>query len=191
VPNADDWNTINPADGLSRTGAFGASTLSTFINDTGTTDTFFTGGSSKDFEDVEPNWLTTTTSVPDKDEIDHGYAALYTDNSANCGTTNTCGHNILVFGGDRHATNGDSNIGFWFFQGAVGVDVPNQRFTGHHVNGDLFMVSAFTKAAALASSTSTSGWAQQIQPSLFRPTSIGATSYRVCSIPPEPARFVR
>ena len=142
----EDWNLINPDSGVSRTGpvAGSATTNATFVADIDN-DTFFTGGSSKDFQDIEGNWLITTTSVPDKDEIDHAFAATYIDNSALCGSTNTCGHKILVFGGDRHATNGDANIGFWFFQGAVAVDLPNSRFTGFHQNGDLFIVSAFTQ----------------------------------------------
>ncbi|HEX6717303.1 MAG TPA: hypothetical protein VF088_09330 [Pyrinomonadaceae bacterium] len=150
----EDWNNINPANGQSRDGAFGSASRATFVNDeNGAAETFFTGGSSKDFIDIEGNWQITTTSVPDKDEIDHAYAALYTDNTgvtctspgvpAGCNAVK--GHRVLVFGGDRHATNGDSNIGFWFFQGNVSADVPNSVFHGVHRNGDLFIVSAFTK----------------------------------------------
>jgi len=144
----EDWDDINPADGQSRDGAVAGSAVlqATFVNDeNGPNETFFTGGSSKDFNDIEGNWLITTTSVPDKDEIDHAYAAVYEDNSAACAGTNTCGHRVLVFGGDRHATNGDSNIGFWFFQGAVTADPAAGVFHGVHQNGDLFIVSAFTK----------------------------------------------
>jgi hypothetical protein len=154
----EDWNDINPANGTNFDGkpAGSAALKSTFVNDEGTVavpDTFFTGGSSKDFYDIQGNWLITGTSVPDKDEIDHAYAALYVDNTGFACTGNNIpagcnaafGHTALVFGGDRHATNGDSNIGFWFFQGAVGVDIPNSAFTGVHQNGDLFIVSAFTK----------------------------------------------
>jgi hypothetical protein len=153
-PTPEDWNTTNPSDGQSHNGpiAGSAATNATFVADI-VGDTFFTGGSSKDFQDIEGNWLITTTSVPDKDEIDHAYAATFNDNTGvactspgvPAGCNPQFGHKVLVFGGDRHANNGDANIGFWFFQGAVAVDLPNSRFTGFHKNGDLFIVSAFTQ----------------------------------------------
>ena len=146
VPFADDWNTINPANGLNFDGQAGNDQIGTFINDTNPlTDRIFTGGSSKDFQDIQGNWLNKIGSVPDKDEIDHAFAALYIDNSPTCGSTSTCGHRVLVFGGDRHATNGDANIGFWFFQNSIGVDTTAGTFSGVHKNGDLFIVSAFTQ----------------------------------------------
>jgi hypothetical protein len=147
----EDWDTINPVDGVTRTGPAGAAQNATFVADI-TNDRYFTGGSSKDFIDIEGNWQITDTSVPDKDEIGHAYAATYVDNTGvTCtspGVPDGCnpvkGHKVLVFGGDRLATNGDANIGFWFFQGEVSVDLDNNVFHGSHQNGDLFIVSAFT-----------------------------------------------
>ena len=49
-----------------------------------------------------PSWRHTSGSVPAKDDLLDAFAAQY-DN----------GH--LYFGADRYATNGDAQIGFWFF----------------------------------------------------------------------------
>ena len=150
----EDWNNINPpavgtVPGPQEfiTGPAGNAVLRTFINDEGSADQIFTQGSSKDFIDVNtaaeagptpsatPEWRHTTGSVPDKDEIDQAYAAKYIDSIT--------GDVVLVFGGTRHATNGDANIGFWFFQNTIGTN-PGGTFSGFHENGDLFLLSAFT-----------------------------------------------
>ena len=152
---AEDWNNINPptvgtVPGPQQfiTGPAGNAQLRTFVNDQGGSDRIFTTGASKDFLDINtasqagptpsptPGWQSTIGSVPDKDEIDQAYAAKYIDPISTDA--------ILVFGATRHATNGDSNIGFWFYQSAVGVDTSTGNFTGFHKNGDLLLLSAFT-----------------------------------------------
>ena len=65
----------------------------------------FTGGQTKDPIDI-PSWQWKLGATPDKDLITNGYAAAY----------NSGGDLIIVFGADRFATNGDANIGIWFFQ---------------------------------------------------------------------------
>jgi len=151
---AEDWNNINPptvgtVPGPQQviSGPAGNALLRTFINDEGSADQIFTQGGSKDFNDINsaaqagptpsatPEWRHTTGSVPDKDEIDQAYAAKYIDP--------VTGDTVLVFGGTRHATNGDANIGFWFFQNTIGTN-PDGTFSGFHANGDLFLLSAFT-----------------------------------------------
>jgi hypothetical protein len=148
-----DWNEVNPPTDPACTPGFisgdpdgaGPIQLATFVIDTCENDRVFTIGSSKDFNDIEGNWHSTIGSVPDKDEITHAYAAISIV-PTNPATTadGTAGHTILTFGGDRLATNGDANIGFWFFQSPVGIDPATGDFQGNHVNGDLFIVSAFT-----------------------------------------------
>ncbi|HLA12261.1 MAG TPA: hypothetical protein VJ023_16860 [Pyrinomonadaceae bacterium] len=153
-----DWNAINPESNPSPSpiitgdpdGA-GPIQIATFVRDDLADDQIFTQGGSKDFNDIAPSWMHTTGSVPDKDEIDHAYAALILDNTGVAcvgdddpvGCNPQFGHKVLVFGGDRHATNGDANIGFWFFQNEIALG-PNGTFTGTHENGDVFVVSAFT-----------------------------------------------
>src|SRR5262245_52798032 len=74
----------------------------------------FTTGGSKDSNDVS-QWAFSTGSTPDKDTLTHGYAASYTGPAAQGGD------NILVFGAERFAVNGDSNIGIWFFQQNISI----------------------------------------------------------------------
>src|SRR6266498_3252159 len=129
----DYWNLINLT-GSSGTGR-GHSSLNTFI--LGTTNTLnFQGGGSKDPNDLS-QWAYSSTSTPNKDTLNAGYAAAY----------NIADFDV-IFGADRLSPNGDANIGIWFFQQSVGTS--NGKFintaTGlpaHHVNGDVFIVSAF------------------------------------------------
>src|SRR5438270_1811480 len=97
----------------------------------------FTTGGSKDSNDVS-KWLWVITSTPDKDTLTHGYGASY--------VANADGDKVLVFGAERFAVNGDSNIGIWFFQQNVGITGGPTKgsFTGLHTPGDIFIVSAFS-----------------------------------------------
>jgi hypothetical protein len=99
----------------------------------------FSGGGSKDPLDIS-QWAFTTTSTPDKDTLTHGYAASYT------GSAGQGGDNLLVFGGERFAVNGDSNIGIWFFQQNISIPAGASKgtFSGVHVKGDILVISAFT-----------------------------------------------
>jgi len=148
-----DWNEVNPPTDPACDPGFvtgdpdgaGPVQLATFVIDTCPDDRVFTIGSSKDFNDIQGNWHSTIGSVPDKDEITHAYAAIsIVPTTAGSTADGTAGHRILTFGGDRFATNGDANIGLWFFQNEVSVDPVSGDFQGTHLNGDLFVVSAFT-----------------------------------------------
>jgi hypothetical protein len=139
VPAGDDWVTLQ-AD----TGSDGAFTG--VLNDRVSDTTYFNGGGSKDIYDIS-SWGSNGNSAPPKDEITNAYAASYT-----VGT-----HHVIYFGVDRGATNGDSQMGFWFFQNSVGVD--GTGFSGSHVardtangvNGDLLVLSDFTKGGKVGS----------------------------------------
>ena len=143
----EDWNAINPTANPSPGGAdenppFGNALIRTFVYDPAvSTDFIFTGGGTKDFNDL-PQWGNVQRGTgPDKDDVEHAYAAKYLDGAT--------GHSVLVFGGDRPTSNGDANIGFWFFQKAVFVG-PNGDFVDDngdpatHQDGDVFVLSAFT-----------------------------------------------
>ena len=93
----------------------------------------FTGGGSKDINDITA-WRNTNGSVPDKDDLQN----------ANAFTDDSTGDLILYFGADRIATNGDAQIGFWFLQDEVAPD-GNGAFTGEHKEGDILILSDFTK----------------------------------------------
>jgi hypothetical protein len=149
APPPDDWDDVNPTtdpacDASTGNGVFtgpsnayghtSTAEISTFVVDTCANDQIYTQGGSKDFNDLG-DWMHTTGSVPDKDEIVHAYAAKYAAPGS--------GDVILAFGGDRLAVNGDANIGFWFFQNAV-APVAGGTFSGNHAVNDIFVLSAFT-----------------------------------------------
>lgn len=92
----------------------------------------FTQGGSKD-----PNfiiqWRHKDGSVPDKDDITNAYAANY---------LTAGGDQIIYFGADRYANDGDAVMGFWFFQDSV-APVNGGTFVGEHMNGDVFVIANF------------------------------------------------
>jgi uncharacterized repeat protein (TIGR01451 family) len=112
----------------------------TFITDplSQKTDDIFTGGASKDDLNTS-GWQWTTGSVPDKDNIEHAFAASYEQD----------GHTFVYFGLDRFANNGDAFTGFWFFKSGVGP-VAGGDFSGPHQVGDLLVLSNFTNGGDTA-----------------------------------------
>lgn len=104
----------------------------TFISDLFNTsaDNAFTGGGSKDVRDI-PLWGSTLTGSPDKDDLEHAAAALFTVN----------GDEVVYFAATRDSNNGDSAIGFWFFRSAVTVKPGG--FNGVHSVGDILVTSDF------------------------------------------------
>src|SRR5262249_4068491 len=139
----DDWNTLNGTGtgGANPGGSAGSSSIRVFAPGPDAPEIFTTGG-SKDPSDI-PNWKWTTGSVPDKDKLTNGYAAAYTAQN---------GDFILVFGADRFAQNGDSNIGVWFFQSNV-APLADGTFSGQHTIHDILAVSAFTQGGGVSTIT--------------------------------------
>jgi hypothetical protein len=112
----------------------------------------YTGGGSKDFNDPEDSWLwKPKDTVPDKDTILHSFAARYsltpTSASGTCPSTGTTCE-VIFFGSDRFANDGDSQLGFWFFQNKVQTTGTASnggfKFSGHHKAGDLLIISDFS-----------------------------------------------
>jgi hypothetical protein len=132
----DDWDRINP-------GPNSHAAVSSFVVDPPST-TIFTGGGSKDVQDIS-QWQYTSGSVPDKDEINDAYAAAYTDA--------TTGDVLLYFGADRYDNSGDSQIGFWFFQNPITLKTGNAgsgTFNGVHAIGDILILSDFTTGGTIS-----------------------------------------
>jgi hypothetical protein len=100
----------------------------------------FTQGGSKDTNGVN-KWRWTTGAVPDKDDIADAFALA----------KNVSGQLLVYFGADRIANSGDANAGFWFFKELVKADGPGGTFTGHHSDGDVFVVAAFTSGGTTSS----------------------------------------
>ena len=121
---------------------------------------------TKDIQEISAwTWKqTASTSVQDKADIEHAYAAQYSvDKSGEaCGTasaTDDC--ELLYFGADRYSNSGDTVMGFWFFRSGVATVGPdaqgNGTFTGTHTarvdaadpddppvsRGDILVVSDF------------------------------------------------
>lgn len=141
----DDWSTLEGGNG---TAGFLVKTVGTATNGVAIADlagatTFETGG-SKDDLDV-PNWRYGTGSSPPKDEITNAYAALYFKDAGLGAGPET----ILVFGADRFAQNGASQIGFWFFQKDVHPVAGSNTFSNEHQNGDILILSDFTVGGAI------------------------------------------
>ena len=106
-------------------------------------DNVFTGGGSKDINDID-QWKASFKNNPPKDEIDNAYAAFYLDPNSNNDL-------IAVFGADRLSTDGDAQIGFWFLQSDIKIDHATGNFTGgkHQVN-DTLILADFTKGGGTA-----------------------------------------
>jgi len=126
----DYWDLLN---GNGTGGSAGHSSVRTFISGEASTEVFI-GGGSKDPIDVT-SWKCTSKSSPDKDTLTNGYAAAYSAPN---------GDLVTIFGADRFSTNGDANIGIWFFQQSVICNPATGAFSNKHTTGDIFVLSAFT-----------------------------------------------
>jgi len=161
-PASEDWDLICKANPVTVTRADGCTfvagnspagtttaTSSSFVTD-GVGGSIFTGGGSKDPSDLT-QWKHKDGSVPDKDNLQHSFAARYTRAAgADCPATapaTTC--DLLYFGADRLDNSGDAQQGFWFFQKKVvaAADGTFDNATGGpatHTNGDILIVSDFS-----------------------------------------------
>jgi hypothetical protein len=110
--------------------------------------TIFTGGGSKDPQDVNQwAWKDGAGGLPDKDNLLHSFAARYTTNEGE----------VLFFGSDRFDNSGDAQQGFWFFQNSIGLGSNSvgggTGFTGVHKNGDLLVVTDFSNGGTTSTIT--------------------------------------
>jgi len=137
----DDWDNVchqvNPTacpTGANTTGA----TAVDWVSEPNLSASIFTGGGSKDPQDIS-NWAWKNAGgLPDKDNLLHGFAARYS----------TSDGEVLFFGSDRNDNSGDAQQGFWFFQNAIGLNGGpsggGTAFTGVHRTGDLLVISDFS-----------------------------------------------
>jgi hypothetical protein len=140
----DDWNVVVPSDHSS------TDIVSSFVRDRSNPpeDTsYFTGGGSKDLNDV-PDWAHTPGDVaPDKNEISDAFAVAYRS-AVDTGKTDP-GDLLVYFGLDRFANNGDAQVGFWFFRRAVALG-SGGSFSGAHTVGDILVLSHFTQGGSVS-----------------------------------------
>jgi hypothetical protein len=122
----------------------------------GTSNTIFSGGSTKDPSDLS-SWLWKTGNVQPKDNIQDAYAAAYVLNE-NVSGGNLAGDLLLVFGLDHISNNGDAFLGFWFFQSCVDTNGPagsgsTTHFgdchggTAKHTPGDVLVLMNFPQGS--------------------------------------------
>jgi hypothetical protein len=173
VPGAadgDDWENIwegcqSPTDATPP-----ATTLAAnfggcvFVNDKIGTDgdnTYFTGGGSKDREDISQWQFSVNDQSPDKNDIVNAFAASYS-------IAGTPTKRFLYFGADRYQVGGDAQMAFWFLKNAVclagstladGTPCPNTNpgkfvdpVTGnvaHHADGDILAVVNFDNGGTI------------------------------------------
>ncbi len=146
-----DWDSLFNASGTKidplPTG-FTAATFNKDFFNTGSTfltkdeTTFATG--SKDTLPITPGWQCNfDANVNSKIDVMNGYAGAFTAPN---------GDQILYFALERNINTGDANVGFWFLQDEVGCSTTggSQPFTGDHSDGDLLIVSAFTKGGTVS-----------------------------------------
>jgi uncharacterized repeat protein (TIGR01451 family) len=107
------------------------------------TDDIFTGGQSKDINDLN-QWMAGQGAPQAKADIADVYAVAY---EVQVGGVI---HTVLNFGTDKIDNNGNSTVGFWFFQNPIGINA-NGTFTGAHAPGDILLVADFSSSSATIS----------------------------------------
>lgn len=159
----DDWQDLYGTDGTD-----GESTVPTkfdgftFVPDglgtTGDT-TYWTGGGSKDRNDISQWQWSANDQSPDKNDLENAFAAAYHDGTPN--------QHYLYFGADRFTVNGDAQMGFWFLKNPVclsGVTTgdlvcpssnagkfldPETGDVAHHSDGDILAIVNFNNGGTI------------------------------------------
>jgi hypothetical protein len=141
----DDWDNVchqvlhNDCSTTSDTSAFGGATAVDWVAEPNPNASIFTGGGSKDPQDINQWAWKDAGGLPDKDNLLHSFAARY---------STPAGQQVLYFGSDRLDNSGDAQQGFWFFQNSIGLQgAPlggGTGFTGVHKAGDLLVISDFS-----------------------------------------------
>lgn len=131
----DDWDQVANHTSDAAPGVFLQDTIPP------ASDRVFTGGGSKDVRDISGgnSWAHTNGTPPDKNDIEHAFAGAYHDN----------GDLLIYFGADRFTNNGDSAVGFWFFQDNVSAN-PDGSFHGKHIVGDILVTSDFRNGGGVS-----------------------------------------
>jgi uncharacterized repeat protein (TIGR01451 family) len=138
----DDWSNAVFGDG-------GSSFAHSFVTDAvnSTSDDIFTGA-ARDTEGIQTGpWRFKESKPSAKNDISHAYAAASVDPNN--------GHVLLFAGLDRYDNSGAAAAGFWFFHNPIGENPGvtsngGHPFTGQHADGDILLVSDFTRGGSAA-----------------------------------------
>jgi hypothetical protein len=151
-----DWTTFFNAAGARKTPLPASFVDSGFDADHAFPDnSTFTGG-SKDTLDVSGWSCTDSNNLGGKFDIVNAYSTIY-EVPAATGTFGA-GDQLLFFGIERAATEGDGAMGFWFLKdGSVDCEKTSggkaPAFTGNHKDGDIFVAAGFSNGGTQASVT--------------------------------------
>ena len=137
-PPPDDWETLYAGGG--------SATVFTFTVDKNGTDDIFTGGGSKTPNLIEDWQWKSSPPPPDKDNITHAYAANYL----------VGGEQVIYFGADLFADNGDAELAFWFFQNDISKTATG--FDGEHKDEDAYVAVKFSNGGTQANITVYEWW---------------------------------
>ena len=129
----DDWDTVKAGTSSAEQTKF----ITDAVNST-PDEHLFTGGGSKDGQDISSWKWTSGPGVQDKNDIEHAFAAAYTSG------TDT----FIYFGQDRYAQDGDAFVGFWFLKSAVS-EKAGGTFNGVHQDGDILVQADFTNGGVI------------------------------------------
>jgi hypothetical protein len=158
----DDWDKVCHqvvGSDCSTTSNTTGATAVDWVSEPNPSASIFTGGGSKDPQDIS-NWAWKDAGgLPDKDNLRHSFAVRYsvapdTTPPTLCpaGTALTC--DLLYFGSDRFDNSGDAQQGFWFFQNPIGLtNIPSGggfKFSGVHQLGDLLIISDFSNGGTVS-----------------------------------------
>lgn len=141
--------------GLPTTGA----TETAWTEEPNPASSIFTGGGSKDPQNLDQWSWKDAGGLPDKDNLQHAYAARYslTPNATTCPSGGAATCELLFAGLDRFDNSGDAQNGVWFFQSKVttagGKSGGGTGFTGLHTNNDVLVVSDFSNGGTTSTIT--------------------------------------
>ena len=135
-----DWANVHAGQTATTRSCPGGATACAWVNDGAPNATIFTGGGSKDPENIPAwRWKDQSGGLPDKDNLLHSFAARFNAN----------GKELLYFGSDRYDNSGDAHQAFWFFQNEVSLKADG-TFNGTHRNGDLLVISEFSNGGSVS-----------------------------------------
>jgi hypothetical protein len=153
VTITDDTTNAIPNECTSANNTTAAKAVS-WVSEPDRSTSIFTGGGSKDPQDVN-NWLWKNAGgLPDKDNLRHAFAARYSIGTA------PNNNEFLYFGSDRFDNSGDAQQGFWFLQnplvddgvssGGGNLFTDGSGGTPHHAVGDLLVISDFSNGGQVS-----------------------------------------
>jgi hypothetical protein len=159
---SDDWDKVcnqvtgGGLAGCGTTAVTSGATAVSWIAEPNANSSIFTGGGSKDPLDINQwAWKDGAGGLPDKDNLEHGFAARYSaPPSTNCPSGGNATCELIYFGSDRFDNSGDAQQGFWFFQNRITLGSNKigggTGFNGVHMNGDVLVISDFSNGGGVS-----------------------------------------